>query len=120
MANKEKLVKEILSCLDSNPAEGMSAHEMLSYLGNVDTAYFRHVLSMLLSSGKIIRKARGRYAPAESSSSFTGVFKGNPKGFGFITQDSGQPAIFVSPLFSIDAITGDIRPFPAGTDADPT
>ena len=64
------------------------------------------ILSELVAEGQIIKTKRARYEAAEKQGAFLGVYRHNPRGFGFVSTDSGED-LFISPQNSLDALNGD-------------
>jgi len=64
------------------------------------------VLDELVSEGKVIRGKKGRYEAALKRGIFTGVYRHNPRGFGFVSCDEGED-FFISDDNRGGAFTGD-------------
>ena len=79
-----------------------------------DYPHFRALLREMIDEGEVVLGAGQRLMaapPAKSlpEGSFSGIFRRNPKGFGFIEPDDPkmQGDVFVAPGDTLDAITGD-------------
>lgn len=71
-----------------------------------DRAEFKRVLDSLLEEGRVALTKRGRYVKPEEKQ-LTGVFRGNAKGFGFVSAEGVEEDFFIPEGCVHDAFTGD-------------
>ena len=104
MDRKEKL----LAFLTKQAKIPYLAEEIAVMLGAADMLpEVQGVLDELVMEGKVIRGKKGRYEAASKKGIFTGVYRHNPRGFGFVSPDDGED-FFVSDNNSGGAFSGDI------------
>lgn len=107
MSSEQQIRREILAQLASAPVTGLRRNVVLKRLGNVDSADFNRIFNALINEGIIAKKRGGRYVEAAVLSQYIGVFTRNPRGFGFVTLESGGNDIFIRANNTLDAMSGD-------------
>lgn len=119
MSAANNIIREILGHIDSEPVGGLRKADILKRLGNVDQKYARQLLSNLLKEGQICKKKGGRFVRASAVARHVGLFKRNPKGFGFVTLDNGKEDIFIQFDKTLGAMSGDKVQVAINPKADP-
>ena len=101
MDRKEK----VLQFLKEQAKVPYLSSEIAVLLG-ADKDELERILAELVAEGQIIKTKRARYEAAEKQGAFLGVYRHNPRGFGFVSTDSGED-FYISPQNSLDALNGD-------------
>lgn len=101
------LVALILEMVASHPEKGVRRADIRRYVGNVDDRYFRETLNVLLSEGRLVRRADGRLVCREAIALKRGVVHVNAKGFGFVRFEDGSPDAFIPVDGMGGALSGD-------------
>ena len=78
---------------------------MLGAEGEIDEIL--KYLDELLREGKVLKGKKGRYEVAKRRGLYSGIYRHNPKGFGFVSPDEGED-FFISDKNSGGAYTGDV------------
>ena len=78
---------------------------MLGAEGEIDEIL--KYLDELANEGKVIRGKKGRYEVAKRKGLYSGVYRHNPKGFGFVSPDEGED-FFISDKNNGGAYSGDV------------
>ena len=102
MNRKEKL----LAFLENQAKLPYLAEEIALMLGAENVNEVEAVLSELLLEGKVVKSKKGRYEAAKNRGIYTGVYRHNAKGFGFVSVD-GEEDFFVSDDNRSGAFSGD-------------
>lgn len=98
--------ERLLGFLENQAKIPLLADEIAAMIGAADKPDdVLSVLDELCSEGKVIKTNRGRYEAALKAGIYTGIFKGNKKGFGFVLHDDGD--FHISPAHCADALSGD-------------
>ncbi len=78
-------------------------------IGEDEYGAFREAVKFLAKSGRILLGARNAITLPEGRNSMAGVYRGNPRGFGFVVPEAptAHGDLFVPEGHSLDAVTGD-------------
>ncbi len=88
-----KLTEEsILSLLRKKSSHPMKISELVKQLAIPDTQRreFRNKVKDMAQAGTLIRIRGGRYGLPDAMNLVTGIFKGHPNGYGFVTPDNKE------------------------------
>jgi len=109
MNPEKELEIKIIALLKEYPAlRKSSIRKKLKCKCNSSFDIFKIAFKNLLKTGKINKLGRGEYGLKLDSEPLTGIIKVNPKGFGFIIQDTpDQPDVFIPPRYINNAISSD-------------
>ncbi len=102
MDKKEKL----LGFLENQAKLPYLAEEIALMLGAENADEVTFFLEELLAEGKVLKTKKGRYEAAKKRGIYTGVYRHNAKGFGFVTPDEGED-FFISDKNRGGAFSGD-------------
>lgn len=105
----EKRKNIILELLDSDMYVPMKEKELacLLQVSPEDRPELAAILNDLLREGRVEISKRGKYTLSKGKT-FTGIFRYNPKGFGFVTVEGSTDDYYISPENILDAMNSDI------------
>ncbi len=105
---KETRKKIICELVEDPHYVPMKEKELAVFLQTAkeDREALREVLEELLSEGKLEITKRGRYRKPEAQY-VTGIFIGNPRGFGFVEAEGREEDLFIPESFVNGAFPGD-------------
>ena len=72
-----------------------------------DMQEFLLLLNEIVEDGLAFKTKKGRLMPSSVQNTFTGIFQGNERGFGFVLTGEGEKDIFVPATFTNGAMHGD-------------
>ena len=110
MSSSDEFEKAIVERLRERGADGLRRSELRRQLGlraSADPSAFGKALRSLERKGAITKPRRGRYRLPDGSGLVPGRLVVNPRGFGFVQRDDGEPDVFVPARALGNALSGD-------------
>lgn len=106
-----KLEKNLRDFFKENPEKAYKPDEVASifnYGGNKNFKRLIKALNFLEHIGELEITQQGRYrAKVQMDKTAIGIFRANPKGFGFVNIEEGEPDLFIPPNQVGEAMDGD-------------
>lgn len=108
--NLSRFEKDIIKYLEENSPEAFSVTYLARHFQRRGSRKFKQLvntLSFLERIGRIQVNGAGRFRAADQKTTVVGTYRGNDKGFGFISYDEEEADLFVPPGQQKDAMDGD-------------
>ena len=107
----ERYANAILRYLAKRGGAGLTPDQIAHHLGvaEADSGTFREAVKLLRDSGQVILGTKDAMMLPKVSSRVVGVYRANPRGFGFVIPDTPNDHgdLFIPPGAARDAMTGD-------------
>jgi len=105
---KTRIVK-VLKHADYRPLRLAQLAKTLG-VSSADYPQFKAAFDQLRQAGHVVIGARNLVSLPSLAGQFTGTFRSNPRGFGFVTplEPHAHGDLFIPPKFTAEAMTGDI------------
>ncbi|KRM01994.1 Ribonuclease R [Limosilactobacillus gastricus DSM 16045] len=105
-----EIKEQILQYLQAHSNQGFAAETLGSNLGMNSADEFTSLIQMLAQlerEGKVEVTDLGEFKAVAQPQQVTGIFHGNPKGFGFVAYDENQADVYVNADHTMHALNGD-------------
>lgn len=101
--------KKIIDFMQDKQYIPMKAKEIANILNVPKNEYedFRNILNELEEEYKIEKNKKSKYKLIDNSKFFTGIFRGNQRGFGFVKLEDSDEEIYISEHNTKNALNGD-------------
>ena len=107
----ERYVEAIIKYLSSRGYRPLKPRQLARQMGVADEDYgsFREAIKLLRDSGRVVLGARNAVTLPEMTGRVVGIYRANPRGFGFVTPETpnAHGDLYIPPGSAGDAMTGD-------------
>ncbi len=107
----ERYVEAIIKYLSSRGYRPLKPRQLARQMGIAEADYgsFREAIKLLRDSGRVVLGARNAVTLPEMTGRVVGIYRANPRGFGFVTPETpnAHGDLYIPPGSAGDAMTGD-------------
>ncbi len=107
----EKITDRIMTHVSRTDYSPQKVHDLSEAMGIAEHEYgdFRKAVRALTKTGRVVLGAKNAVMLPEQAGQVVGVYRGNPRGFGFVVPDTpdAHGDLYIPEGQSLDAITGD-------------